>query len=187
MAANTDDALRSASVDTQAVSARWTPYHGPRNPMPLSDMIIPDAEANDERVWVPLEEAVWFRPLCLSATAGYWTNLLRVRRSGVLSRHRHPRAVHGYVLRGEWRYLEHDWVARQGSYVFEPPGDIHTLVVDPHVEEMVTLFHVEGGLIYCDPDGVTTGHDDVFSRIERCRHHYASCGLGAEFVEQFIR
>ena len=39
------------------------------------------------------------------------------------------RMVHGFVLKGRWRYLEHDWVASAGSFVYEPPGEIHTLVV----------------------------------------------------------
>ena len=83
----------------------------------------------DERVWVPQVENVWFRPLCLHTGQGDWVNLLRVRKSGVLSRHRHPAPVHGFVLRGRWHYLEHDWIAREGGYVFEPPGETHTLVV----------------------------------------------------------
>ena len=33
--------------------------------------------------------------------------------AGVLSRHIHPSWVTGYVIRGAWRYLEHDWVARR--------------------------------------------------------------------------
>nr|MBP8297951.1 cupin [Burkholderiales bacterium] len=59
---------------------------------------IPD----DERVWVPQAADVWFRPLFLNTVTGQWCNLLRVRRSGVLSRHRHPGAVFGYVIKGEW-------------------------------------------------------------------------------------
>ena len=78
-------------------------------------------------------ENVWFRPLCLSAIRGYWMNLLRVRKSGVLSRHRHPQPVHGFVLKGEWHYLEHDWTATEGAYVYEAPGETHTLVVERHV------------------------------------------------------
>ena len=87
---------------------------------------IPD----DERVWVPQAPDVWFRPLLLNTVTGSWCNLLRVRKSGVLSRHIHPSWVTGYVIKGAWRYLEHDWVAREGSFVYEPPGEIHTLVVD---------------------------------------------------------
>ena len=36
-----------------------------------------------------------------AVSRGYWMNLLRVRKSGVLSRHRHPQPVHGYVIKGE--------------------------------------------------------------------------------------
>jgi len=69
----------------------------------------------DERLWVPQAENVWFRPLCLNVSQGYWMNLLRVRKSSVLSRHRHPNPVHGFVLKGRWHYLEHDWVAEEGA------------------------------------------------------------------------
>ncbi len=76
----------------------------------------------DERVWVPQAPDIWFRPLMLNTRQGQWCNLLRVRKSGVLSRHLHPNTVHGFVLKGKWFYREHDWVATTGSYVFEPPG-----------------------------------------------------------------
>lgn len=100
------------------------------------------------RLWVSQTESVSFRPLCLSVSGGYYVNLLRVRGAGLLSRHRHPGPVHGHVLKGRWRYLEHDWVAEAGSYVFEPPGETHTLVVPEGCEEMITLFHVTGALLY---------------------------------------
>jgi 2,4'-dihydroxyacetophenone dioxygenase len=129
----------------------------------------------------------WFRPLCLSASQGYWVNLLKVTRAGVLSRHRHTNPVHGYVLKGRWHYLEHDWVAEQGGYVYEPPGETHTLVVPEDVEEMITLFQVNGIMLYVDPVGNTLGYEDVFSKIAMCRRHYQECGLGANYVEQFIR
>jgi 2,4'-dihydroxyacetophenone dioxygenase len=161
-----------------ATNEKWIPYKHPQPKESPPELIVPNAIPTDERIWVPVEENVWF---------GYWMNLLRVRKSGVLSRHRHPQPVHGFVLRGEWRYLEHDWVAREGGYVYEAPGETHTLVVDPHVEEMITLFQVNGAMIYVDPDGNTTGYDDVFTRIDKCRAHYAKNGLGADYIDQFIR
>ncbi len=106
--------------------------------------LVTQAIPDDDRLWVPQAPQVWFRPLLLNATNGEWVNLLRVRCAGVLSRHRHPAPVHGYVIKGAWRYLEHNWVATQGTYVFEPPGEVHTLVVDDDVDEMITLFHVCG-------------------------------------------
>ncbi len=152
----------------------------------VADMVT-QAIPDDERLWVPQAENVWFRPLLLNSTEGQWVNLLRVRRSGVLSRHRHPAPVHGYVIKGSWRYLEHDWIARQGMYVFEPPGEVHTLVVDEDVEEMITFFHVFGALIYFDQDDRPVAHDDVHTKIEMCKRHFEAVGLGADFVKQFVR
>jgi quercetin dioxygenase-like cupin family protein len=161
-----------------------------RHPQPKDsppEIVIADVLPRDERLWVPQADNVWFRPLCLSASRGYWQNLLRVRKAGVLSRHRHPQPVHGYVIRGSWRYLEHDWVATEGSYVYEAPGETHTLVVDEDVEEMITLFQVNGAMIYVDPDGRVQGYEDVFTKIEMCRRHFEETGLGADYVERFIR
>ena len=31
------------------------------------------------------------------------------------------------------------------------------------------------------------GVEDVFTKIDMCRKHYAACGLGEGFVDQFIR
>ena len=157
----------------------------PRDSPP--ELVIPDALPKDERVWVPQGENVWFRPLCLSTSRGYWVNLLRVRKSGVLSRHRHPQPVHGYVIKGSWHYLEHDWIATEGAYVYEAPGETHTLVVDDDVDEMITMFQVNGAMIYVDPDGGVLGYEDVFSKIDLCRAHYAAVGLGEDFVARFIR
>lgn len=152
----------------------------------IADMAV-TAIPEDERLWVPQAEKVWFRPLVLNTVTGEWTNLLRVRRAGMLSRHLHPAPVHGYVIKGQWRYLEHDWVARAGMYVFEPPGEVHTLVVDEGVDEMITFFHVSATLIYCDERSQPVGYDTVHTKIDMCRRHFAAVGLGEKFVEQFVR
>ena len=151
----------------------------------IAEQAIPD----DERVWVPQAKDVWFRPLLLNTVTGSWCNLLRVRKSGVLSRHIHPSWVTGLVLKGAWRYLEHDWVAREGSFVYEPPGEVHTLVVDEvaDVPEMITFFNIHGAMVYLDDNGVVTAYEDVFSKIDMCRKHYEACGLGGNFVDQYIR
>ena len=113
--------------------------------------------------------------------------VLKVRKSGVLSRHRHPQAVHGFVLKGKWKYLEHDWWAQEGSYVFEPPGETHTLYVPEDCEEMITYFQVNGIMYYTDPWGKGMGYEDVFTKIDMCKRHFEAVGLGADYVKQFIR
>jgi quercetin dioxygenase-like cupin family protein len=164
-----------------------TPYQLPFPKDALQEIVIPDAIPEDERLWVPQAPGVHFRPLCLNRSHGYWMNLLRVRKAGVLSRHRHPQPVHGWVIKGRWHYLEHDWMAEPGSYVFEPPGETHTLVVPEGVDEMITYFQVNGVMVYVDPWGKTMGYEDVFTKIEMCRAHYAAVGLGEDFVDRYIR
>lgn len=166
---------------------KMTPYQLPFPKEADQEIVVPNVVSADDRIWVPQAENVWFRPLCLNASSGYWMNLLRVRKSGVLSRHRHAQAVHGYVIRGRWYYLEHDWVAEEGGYVYEPPGETHTLVVPDDVAEMITYFQVNGTMIYVDPYGKQVGYEDVFTKIDMCRKHYERAGLGADFVDQYIR
>jgi 2,4'-dihydroxyacetophenone dioxygenase len=177
------------SVTTDVRDEAAVPYTGPQPYGMSPDLIIPgalDLDA-DEKLWVPQSPDVWFRPLVLSASQGYFVNILRVRKSGILSRHRHAGAVHAFCLRGRWHYLEYDWWAEEGGYAFEPPGDIHTLEVPADVTEMQTLFHVSGAYIYVDVDGNPVGVEDVFSKIEKARAHYEAVGLGADHVDQFIR
>lgn len=149
----------------------------------IAVVAIPD----DERVWVPQAPDVWFRPLMLNTRQGQWCNLLRVRRSGVLSRHLHPNPVHGFVLKGKWFYREHEWIATEGSYVFEPPGEIHTLVVPEDTSEMITFFNIQGSMVYLDENNKHVGYEDVFTKIDMCRAHYEASGLGRDYVDQFVR
>jgi len=171
--------------DTLAV-----PYQLPQAADMAADLVMPgvlDPVLDDERYWVPMNESVSFRPLLLAVSAGYYVNLLRVRRSGVLSRHRHSGAVHALVLKGRWYYLEHDWVAEQGAYAFEPPGETHTLYVPEDVDEMITWFHVQGGYTYVDPMGEAVGYEDVFTKLEAARRHYRAMGLPDSELQRLIR
>ncbi len=138
-------------------------------------------------VWINQSDGVDFKPLVFCVSGGYFVNILRVRRSGVLSRHRHAGTVHAFTLRGRWHYLEHDWMAEAGDYVCEPPGEVHTLVVPEGVDEMMTLFHVTGGYTYVDPFGTPLGYEDVFTKVEAARAHFVAAGLGEDYVRKFMR
>ena len=148
--------------------------------------IVAVAASADEREWVPAAMAgVWMRPLLFDTVRGAWVNVVRIRAQGFISRHAHPAPVHGYVITGQWRYAERDWVATAGSYVFEPPGDVHTLMGEG--AESVTLFWITGTLVELDDEGRVLGYADVFTRIEQARRHFESVGLGAEYIRKFIR
>ena len=72
-----------------------------RHPQPAEmapDLLVAPVVPADPRIWVPQAPDVWFRPLMLNTVTGQWCNLLKVTRSGIVSRHRHPSAVFGYVI-----------------------------------------------------------------------------------------
>jgi len=137
-------------------------------PESLAALGIPDrAVQSDSIPWVPQGERVWFKPLRFDLRTGRWVNVLKVTGGGRVNRHRHTGGqVLGYVLQGSWRYLEREWVARPGTFVFEPPGDIHTLVVDG-AGEMVTLFLLEGVIQYLDDEDRVIWQDDVYTKLDR--------------------
>ena len=106
------------------------PRYSPLVPPDMQDELFWKDGLNpqDDRLWVPNGPGRWSRPLCLNVSQGYWVHITKVTEAGIVSRHRHPAPVHGFVIEGKWRYLERDWVATAGSYLFEPPGDVHTLL-----------------------------------------------------------
>lgn len=132
------------------------------------DLGLPDRAIDSEALpWVPQGERVWFKPLRFDLANGRWVNLLKVTGGGRVNRHRHSGGqVLGYCIQGSWRYLEREWVARPGTFVYEPPGDIHTLVVDP-AQDMITLFLLEGVIQYLDDADNVIAQDDVFTKLER--------------------
>ncbi len=154
---------------------------------PVPEMFVSGALNLDDGIWVPQAPEVWFRPLILNVSQGYYVNLLRVRRAGILSRHRHLGPVHAVTLRGTWRYLEHDWIANPGDYVFEPPGEIHTLTVPDTCSEMITLFHVTAGYVYLDDGERITGVEDVFTKIAAVRAHLRDAGMSDEYLTKLLR
>ena len=42
-------------------------------------------------------------------------------------------------------------------------------------------------MIYVDPMGETLGYEDVFTKIDMCKRHYEAVGLGADYVQRYIR
>lgn len=139
-----------------------------------------------EQIWVPLAEGVEMCPQVFDCTNGGWTNLIRIAPGGSLACHYHTGVVHGYTLRGSWRYLEHNWVAGVGTYIYEPNGEMHTLVADPE-EGMTTLFVTHGCLVFVDSEGTMIGFEDVYSRLEKCRRHYRAISRDPVELDALIR
>ena len=147
-------------------------------------------DVQDQRRWVPYADGVWFQPCCFNVTSGGFTVVLKGLPGAKLGVHYHVGIVRGYTLAGHWRYLEHDWVAKPGTFIYEPAGEAHTLVVaDDSPEPALIVFMVEGGLIYLDKpvNGGLAAYEDGFSILELCRTYYRKAGLDAGQLDLLIR
>jgi quercetin dioxygenase-like cupin family protein len=115
------------------------------------DHFITNTDLENDKLWVPYADGVWFQPCQFNVTTGGFSVVLKGLPGSRIGTHYHVGTVHGYTLRGHWRYLEHDWVAKPGTFIYEPAGEAHTLVItEDSPGPMVTLFIVGGGLIYLD-------------------------------------
>ena len=137
--------------------------------------------------WAPVGTIGHQRPLVYDTSNGSWISLLRARTKGTIATHRHSAPVTAWTLDGAWGYREHDWIARKGSFVYEPAGHIHTLYVPDEPGEMLAVFHVFGPLVYFGPDGTAADYEDVFVRIDRYAAHCRNVGLGEDRIRSLIR
>ncbi|MFE1244981.1 2,4'-dihydroxyacetophenone dioxygenase family protein [Fictibacillus sp. NPDC058756] len=129
-------------------------------------------------IWVPFDKnkTCHFKPIRFDFTTGTWTYLFKIKPNQELTRHRHTGGnVIGFNLKGQWRYAEREWVAKPGTFIFEPPGDIHTLITEN--EEVITLFTLGGSLQYFDEENQIVGQDDIFSVYKKYCDFYLENGL----------
>jgi len=131
-----------------------------------------------------------FNPAASMSPSGGFSLVLKGLPGSMVGTHYHVGTVHGYTMRGHWRYLEHDWIAKPGTYIYEPAGEAHTLVItDDSPEPMITMFVVEGGLIYLDKpkEGSFAAYEDGFTLLELTRKYYREACLDARRLDLLVR
>ncbi len=145
----------------------------------------------DERLWVPIGrpmvEDVYSKPVWISPTLNMWADVLMAKKACIVNRHYHPKPIWAYTISGKWAYLEHNWTATAGDFIFETPGESHTLVSYAHEDPMKVFFVVSGPLMWLDEHGNSVGHYDVFDYMKDARAHYDEVGIGAAYVDTLIR
>lgn len=146
---------------------------------------LPERVVNiDQLPWVAFDDGTChFKPLRFDLNSGGWIYLFKIKSNQTLSRHRHTGGtVIGYTIQGTWRYQEQSWVARPGTFIYEPAGDIHTLITED--EEVITLFILSGALQYFDETNQLVGQDDVYTVLKKYRDHCTAHNIA--FKEELI-
>ena len=151
---------------------------------------IAQLDFDESGPWIPYAEGVWIQPCHFNVTNGGFTVLLKAMPGASLGVHYHTGTVRGLTLRGNWRYLEHDWIAAPGTFIYEPAGEAHTLVITEESPEPALIFFVvEGSLIYLDKpvDGHFAAFEDGFSALEMARTYYRDSGLDTAVLDRMVR
>lgn len=134
---------------------------------------MPEAVATPVTRHVNIESFPWanwwiveVKLLRVAEDGGSYTLMTRMPPGTRLPKHRHMGPVTGFTIAGSWRYLEYDWVATEGSFIYEPPGSVHTLVVEGD-EPALVIFEIAGGLVLFDENDTVVGYEDAASALER--------------------
>jgi hypothetical protein len=105
-----------------------------------------------ESPWVPFGPGAAIRHLAFDVRRNAFSNVLWVKSKGVVGTHKHRGTVVMFCLEGSVRYLEYDWVATPGSFIYETPGLTHTLVSD-HPDGVKLFGWLEGPIEFFDEEG----------------------------------
>lgn len=143
----------------------------------------------DDRYWVPYADGIWIQPCHFNVTSGGFSIWLRGLPGGVLGKHYHVGMARGYTISGHWRYVEHGWVAKPKSFIYEPPSGIHTLIIpEDSPEPLLALFIIEGGVVFLDyPVEGSFAYDDGKTLYELTRKHYLEVGLDVDKLDNLVR
>ena len=108
-----------------------------------------DAESYPWILFSPYSDVVFVKALKVEPVSGTFVTLLKAPANVQLPRHHHCGTVIVYTISGQWRYLEHDWVATPGSVVYETAASTHT-PAGCGEGEIITLNIQVGDSIYMD-------------------------------------
>ena len=125
--------------------------------------------SEQESPWVPFGSNAAIRHLHFDTRHNIFSNILWIKSRGVIGTHKHRGTVVMVCLEGSARYLEYDWIAGPGDFIYETPGLIHTLVTD-HPDGVKLFGWMQGPIEFYDERGTLAETADVWWYI----HHYES-------------
>jgi 2,4'-dihydroxyacetophenone dioxygenase len=134
----------------------------------IEPMYVADSEAE----WIDFAELGDLSPVAPATGKGETKRLwaipeenrvfamMRMWPGMVSRRHLHRGPVTVYTVSGRWHYLEYDWIAEPGSFVYEPTGAIHTLEVLGDEPAIIYVDNTGNTVNYTDDGGVLDAKND---------------------------
>lgn len=109
----------------------------------------------EELPFVDIGEGSTLQLLQVDIEAGLWVIRNHFQPGYRVPTHKHTGEVYAFTQSGAWKYEEYpDEVNTAGSYLFEPAGSVHTLVVPADNTEVTDVwFAIRGANLNLDADG----------------------------------
>ncbi|HRW39016.1 MAG TPA: 2,4'-dihydroxyacetophenone dioxygenase family protein [Aquihabitans sp.] len=122
--------------------------------MSLTDIPAALHRGEDELPFVELEPGVELQVLQVDIPNGLWVIRNRFAPGVKVQKHKHTGQVFAFTQSGSWKYEEYPEVNTAGSYLFEPAGSIHTLIVpETNTEVTDVWFAIYGANLNLAEDG----------------------------------
>lgn len=108
----------------------------------------------DDLPWVDLGDGIELKVLQVDLSQGLWVIRNRFAPGAAVQIHKHTGQVFAFTQSGSWKYAESEYVNTAGSYLFEPAGSVHTLIVpDTNTEPTDVWFAIYGANLNLDAEG----------------------------------
>lgn len=143
-----------------------------------------DAEKYPWIPFSPYSDVVFIKVLKVEPVSGTFVTLLKAPAGIQLPKHHHCGTVMVYTVKGQWKYIEHDWTAVPGSFVYETAASVHTPVVVGR-DEVITLNVQVGDSLYMDDKDNIIAVENWKSATKRHIDFHQARGLPVPDVADF--
>lgn len=121
----------------------------------MSEALTTAIHLGDEEIpWVEIPDGSLIKVVYARVQEGLWIIRNRFKPGFEVPTHKHTGPVFGYTASGAWKYKEYEYVNRAGSFLYEPAGSVHTLMVPgDNTEDTDVWFQIYGANLNLHPDG----------------------------------
>ncbi len=148
------------------------------------DTALIDVESLPWMPFAPYSDEIFLKLIKVDPIRGEWTTLLKLPPHTELPMHHHSGTVMVWTVTGSWRYKEHAWVAKAGSFVFETAASRHTPVTVGD-DEVITLNIIQGDWNVMSPEGAVLAIENWKSMVDRYVNYCKRHGMDALDVTSF--
>ena len=121
----------------------------------------------DDLPWIDSGRGNEVKLLTAKISESLWIVRTRFQPGTAVQTHRHTGQVYAYTMSGSWHYKESEYVNRAGSFLYEPAGSVHTLLVPEDNTEVTDVwFQIYGANLNLDEEGNVESVTDAGSVLQ---------------------